>query len=458
MNTGGTGRLRGTALAAGLWLAASGCMSLFEVALPEGGAVGPSPAAVEALLAQDRVREALDAATALVERYPTPALRLLLARCQWRNGRFIEAEAGFRRGAEAGLSEGYLGLAALQAERGRWERSRELALRSAEGEAAAEARALLAGLAWRRGDLAEAVRQLEAWSDSESRRDRAAVAAAMAAAARNLTGPPLRWRGAETTLPLQELPGEGYVVAAAVGAVPARLLLDLSAPQSWISAELARRAGLEVSGAEDDEPVDLDLPGRPGAVLARQVSVSRTVLGRTQVEQVVVGVGPTPPGVDGVLAADLLAAARWRLDPGGGELTIAPAGAVRDPDQEGFRDVVAWVDGRLLLQGLWVQLFVNPRVEGVLATAGLDLAAPSRIEAGRAAVPRPGRLLLPVRLGGWQGELEWELASLELWAAGGRVAPEVVLGGEFLDRWILHWVPEVAQLRLQERRSGTPPG
>jgi hypothetical protein len=169
----------------------------------------------------------------------------------------------------------------------------------------------------------------------------------------------------------------------------------------------------------------------------------------------VLGVGPPPDGVDGVLAFDLLSAARWSLRPSGpilvlgsrivaDEVTRLVGGSITSTD--------AWLNARTMRRGLTVQVFVYPLIAGERVSMGIDWGRPSSLdqgfEIGRNA-PR-GEL----QMGGWRGELQWDVASLESWALAGGVAPTATLGQNLISDWIVHWFPEREQFRFDRVGGG----
>jgi hypothetical protein len=169
----------------------------------------------------------------------------------------------------------------------------------------------------------------------------------------------------------------------------------------------------------------------------------------------VLGVGPPPDGVDGVLAFDLLSAARWSLRPSGpilvlgsrsvaDEVTRLVGGSITSTD--------AWLNARTMRRGLTVQVFVYPLIAGERVSMGIDWRRPSSLdqsfEIGGNA-PR-GEL----QMGGWRGELQWDVASLESWALAGGVAPTATLGQNLISDWIVHWFPEREQFRFDRVGAG----
>ncbi|MFQ5744846.1 MAG: hypothetical protein ACE5HV_14840 [Acidobacteriota bacterium] len=440
----------------GICLLVPACASLSDISSTGPTVFGPSETKVRALLALDRVQEALQVAGDLAEEFAGPGSDVVLGQALLRNGELIEAEARFRRGADAGIGEGYLGLAVESASSGDWQSAATLARRALEDpQLESRGHSLLASAAWRRGEREAMVAELAAWSQSEPVQRRAAVASAMAAAAADLTGEPLGWRGDPSLLEVTSLPRGGYVVVAQVANIEAHLLFDLSARQSSISSGLATAAGLKVesglASVAQDKRAGTDTPA--ASLSARQAACPSLALGKSRLQNIIVAVDEPPPGADGILAMDLLSTARWSFRADGPALALGPAVSgraverlVTGPD----RTVIAWLEAKLIYQGLALQLLLYPRVLGELIPAMIDLAGSSRLEA-----MRPGMVLgadpviVPVRLGGWSGEVRWVPADLEGRATGGGVAPAAMLGNNLLGGWTLHWLPDQQQLRLE---------
>ena len=444
------GRLSGTlAIAVALCATLTACR--FELAV-DAGSLAPSVSEVRTLLAQDRVRQALDRANSLVQQHRGPETDIVLAWSLWRNGSVREAESRFRRVAEAGLAEGNVGLAAVAASQGDWMASEELAAAGlAASESSALAHAVLAGAAWAAGDRETSVRELRAWSAAESSTPRRRAAEAMAAAAGDLRGPLHRWEGIATSLPLVETASGALAVEASIGGQEAILAIDLTFRQSLVSEQLAVAAGLSVVGAA--MPGVREASSRwPSILSPRQVGCSAIEFGGMSLRNVVVAVADPPPGTDGVLAIDLLSSARWSLDPGRRILVLGPpeggAANERSATDAAIR-TVAWLSARLIHEGTTTQLLLFPRVQGNVISAGLDVAGTSLLDSDLLPV-RVGSGAAPTELalGGWKGEALWRPAALAGWAADGGIAPLAVLGGNLVEGWSLHWYPGSSQLRV----------
>ncbi len=436
-----------------LAISAAFCATLtacrFEFAA-DAGTFAPSVGEIRTLLDQDRVRRALERADLLTQRYRGPEADLVHGWALWRNGDMRGAEARFRRAADAGVGEGYAGLAAVRASNADWDAAVEMAEVGAGGaDRTGAAHAILASAAWVAGDADTAAREMRAWSAAEPGTARGRAAEAMAAAVARLIGPAHEWVGAPALMPLHALPDGGCAVDATIGGVRARLKLDLTFRQSLISPDFAASARLVVDGP----------PGQPGraatsrwpALLSpQQAAVGAIDFGGIMVRNVVVAVAEAPVGVDGVVGADILTGARWSLAAGLAELVLAP------PDTgsstlEGVEDghVVAWLKARLVREGLGVQMLLFPRVADAVVAAGLDIGSNSRLDSASFEVT-PGSISAPAELmlGGWKAEVRWRPASLTGWAVDGGVAPTAVLGSNVLGAWALHWYPMSSQLRV----------
>jgi hypothetical protein len=428
-------------------LAFAGCR--LELAV-DAGTLAPSINEVRTLLEQDRVRLALDRAVALEDLYRGPQADLVLGWALWRNGHLREAEARFRRAARAGLDEGQVGLAAVRASAGDWQAAGELATSGlAAAEPAGPAHALLASAAWRWGDRVTAVRELRAWSRVATGTARARAAEAMATALERLQGPMHEmheWSGEAADLLLVELDDGTLAVEAKVGGVTALLAVDLTFRQSLISEALAVSAGLAVAGATS--PATRGPSARWPAILApRQAACPRLELGGLALSNVVLAVGEAPAGVDGVLAIDVLGGVHWSLDTGARSIALARRNTV----ERSSAHSVAWLQARLVHEGLAVQMLLFPRVEDRVVAAGLDLTGGSRLDSDLLPVSAgSGAAPTRVQLGGWRGEVLWRPASLSGWAIDGGVAPTAVLGSNLLGGWRLSWNPESAQIRIDE--------
>ena len=440
-----------------LLLAAALCVSLigcrFEFAVDPGN-LGPSVDAVHALLDQGLVRQARRQAEVLVSQYRGPQIDLVSGWALWRNGEVNDAEARFRRAADGGLSEGLAGLALVRASVGDWEEARNLARSALESDASGIAHAVLASAAWRSGQAVVTIRELRAWSATEPRLNRGVAASAMANAIEELSGAPHTWRGVASSLSARQLPDGSLAVDAEVAGQQAVLVIDLTYRQSLVSPELASAAGLSVieNLATSDSPT---ASSRWPAILAvRQAACPSIALGDTAVDNVLLAVGPPPEGSDGVLGMDILVGARWSFDSARRLLILAPparAGEVDELADDVPSRVIAWLNARLIHEGLGVQLLLFPRVLGETVPAGINLGGRSFLDSDLLPVTGgSGEATLPLQLGGWRGEAVWHPTSLDGWAADGGVAPAAVLGSDLLRGWTLHWLPESRQIRIEE--------
>ena len=425
----------------------------FELAA-DPGSITPTAEEVRLLLADDRVRQALDRAEELAERYRDPQSQLVLAWALWRNGEVRAAETHFRRAADAGLDEGLTGLAAIRASSGDWEAAERLAVTSlATPMTFRVVHAMLAGVAWSRHDADATARALHSWSASEPGTPRGRAAAAMASAVARLQGPVRQWRGEASELPLLRTSAGDYAVEAYIGGERVVLLVNLMFRQSVLAPLSAAAAGLVVDG----EPASADAAGRvatdrwPAILSPRQAAVPQIDFGAVSLRNVVVAVADPPEGVDGVLAMDLLGGARWTLDTAADRIVLIP------PDQASTFDsrrtdgaaALAWMNARVIVDGLAVQLLLFPRVQNQTMAAGLDLSGDSRLDSDILPVTAgSGVASTRVALGGWQGDVLWRPSSLIGWAADGGIAPSAVLGGNLIDGWTLHWFPASQQLRI----------
>ena len=440
----------------------AGCSALPGMPESELAVFGPSVQQVRSLLQQNRVHEALDEALYLTRTYPSGLTETLVGQAMWRNGQVTRAEARFRRAARTDLAEAYVGLATVRASAGQWDMAMRL-LTDASGSSEAEARAqpLLASAAWRAGDLAQTQTHLQAWSRTETDPLLASVAAAMAAAVADVEGPPLVWSGEAAVVDLENALGGGLVVPVSVGGTEGRLLLDLSARQSLLSPELAEAAGLVVHSGDlgaDRAPQHPDWTTRRHQPHLSQAACPELRLGTARLRNAVIGVGQPPEGVDGVLAFDLLLTARWSLRLDGPVLALGPASASEEVNRDiggSIPAAVTWLNARLAHQGLTVQVFFYPLVAGERLAMGLDLGARSMLDPEQElgiSAPR-GRL----QMGGWTGDVEWEISPLEVWASAGGVAPRATLGHNLIDDWILHWLPEQEQVRFDRAATSVSP-
>ena len=119
-------------------------------------------------------------------------------------------------------------------------------------------------------------------------------------------------------------------------------------------------------------------------------------------------------------------------------------------------NVIAWLDARLAWQGLATQVFVYPLVAGERMAAGFDLQRVTMIDSEVDTPDTARRVRL--QLGGWSGDVEYDISPLEDWASAGGVAPRASLGHNLLDAWILHWLPERGQVRLDRAATDMQPG
>ncbi len=447
---GRLGRLAGAlSITVALCATVTGCR--LELAADAGPLV-PSVNEVQTLLDQDRVRQALERAELLARQYPGPQTDLVYGWALWRNGDVRGAESRFRRAAEAGLDNGYVGLAAVRAIDADWPAVIELA----SGRSSGTAHALLASAAWAGAESETAARELRAWNQVEPGTARGRAAGAMAAAVERLQGPPQQWDGDAAVLPIRELAGGGWAVEAMIGGQPALLRIDLTFRQSIISERFAAAAGIMVDGSDD-------AAGRtasnrwPSMLSARQAALAHIEFGAVVVRNVVVAVGGVPDGVDGVLGADLLSAARWSVSPARAEMVLSPPARASAADALGrsFEGrTIAWLSARVVREGLGAQILLFPRVENTVVAAGLDLGGFSRLDSDLLpAVPGSGTALAQLTLGGWRGDVRWRPASLAGWAIDGGVAPTAVIGANLLDAWSLHWYPATKQLRVDASPS-----
>jgi len=428
----------------GLCAIVTGCR--LELAA-DAGTLVPSVNEVQTLLDQDRVRQALVRAGLLARRYPGPETDLVYGWALWRNGDVRGAESRFRRAAEAGLDGGYVGLAAVRATDADWPAVIELA----SGRSSGTAHALLASAAWAGGDAETTERELRAWSQVERGTARGRAAGAMAAAVARLRGPPQQWDGDAVVLPIRELAGGGWAVEARIDGQPALLRIELTYRQSIISERFAAAGGIMVDGSED-------ATGRtasyrwPSMLSARQAALARVEFGAVVVRNIVVAVGDLPAGIDGVLSADLLSAARWSVSLARAEMVLSPPARASAADvlARSFEGrTIAWLSARVVREGLVAQMFLFPRVENTVVAAGLDLEGVSRLDSDLLpAVPGRGTAPAELTLGGWREEVVWRLASLAGWAIDGGVAPTAVIGANLLDAWSLHWYPAMEQFRI----------
>jgi len=421
----------------------------FEFAA-DTGSFSPSVGEVRSLLDQDRVRQALERAELLTQRYRGAEAELVHGWALWRNGEVRGAETRFRRAADAGVDEGFTGLAAVRASVSDWEAAVQMARAgAASAEYSGAAHAVLASAAWVAGDTSTAAAEMRAWSAAEPGTARGRAAEAMAAAAARLQAPAHQWEGEPTILSLQRLADGGWASEATIGGVRAHLKIDLTFRQSSISDEFAATAGLSVDGPP--RAASRAATSRWPALLSpRQAAVSRVDFGGVSVSNVVVAVTGAPAGVDGVIGADILAGARWSLSAARGELVLAPPG-VGSGALKGVEggSAIAWLQARLVREGLAVQLLLFPRISGSVAAAGLDIGAISRLDS-ESFVVTPGSSSAPAQLmlGGWKAEVLWRPASLAGWALDGGVAPTAVLGDNVVGAWALHWYPASSQLRI----------
>jgi hypothetical protein len=273
----------------------------------------------------------------------------------------------------------------------------------------------------------------------------------MAAATARIEGPANQWVGEPMVLPLRFTSDGIGAIDARIGDQTVLLALDLTFRQSLISADIVEQLGLPVDGSA--------ATGRrsatarwPGLLSPRQVMVPRIEFDGLSINGVVAAVAQPPEGVDGVLGADILASARWSLMLPRSELMLAPASlAPQQLPRIAEGRAVAWLNVRLVREGVGVQMLVFPRVAGNVVAAGIDLARASRLDSPAFVVP-PGdsSAPAPLMLGGWRQDVSWRPASLTGWAVDGGVAPIAVLGENVLRAWALHWYPGTMQLRVDE--------
>jgi len=439
----------------------AGCSALPGIPETELAAFGPSVERVRLLLVQDRVHEALGEALYLTQTYPSGLTETLVGQAMWRTGQVTEAEARFRRASKTDLAEASVGLATVRASTGRWDTAMRL-LSDASGSTEADAQALplLASAAWRSGDVARTQRHLQAWSRIEANALLARAAAAMAVAVADLEGPPLEWSGDVAVVELGSTIDGGLVIPVRIGDAEGRLLLDLAARQSSISPEFAEAAGLAVrsDGRAAARPLnEPDVTTNRHWPRLEQAACPDLQFGGARLRNAVVGVGQAPAGVDGVLAFDLLLTASWSLRLDGPTMALGPASASDDVHRMiggSIPATVAWLNARLVHQALAVQVFVYPLVAGERVAVGLDLGESSILDLEQDL----GNLALRGRLqmGGWSGEVGWQISPLEVWASAGGVAPRATLGHNLLDDWILHWLPEQAQIRFDHAATDAP--
>ena len=436
----------------GLCVSLVGCR--FEIAV-DPGTLGPSVDEVRSLLEQDRVRQAKRRAEELFVQLRGPQTDLVTAWALWRNGEVRQAETRFRRAAGAGMEDGFAGLALVRASVGDWRGARELAAAALQaGGNSGVAHAVLASAAWWSQERDAAVGELRAWGAAERGTRRGAAASAMAAAVDRLTGPPHAWSGDAAALRVRRMQDGSLAVEANVAGRPTLLAIDLTFRQSLVSEEVAESAGLSLVENQGSSSGPSASDRWPAILTARQAACSSIALGSVEVGNIVLAVGPAPEGVGGVIGMDILAGLRWSFDARRQILIVAPpdqGDAVDELSAEGPMRVVAWLNARLIYEGLGVQLLLFPRVQGEVIPAGINLGDRSQLESDLLPVAAgSGASTVPLRLGGWTGEPVWRPASLVGWAADGGVAPSAVLGGDLLGQWTLHWLPETRQIRIEE--------
>ncbi len=394
--------------------------------------------AIEEALRSDDLQLAGDLALSYQRRVPGPEAQAYLGRVRWRQGDLLQGEALARRAGERGIPGAYISQAQAAASRGRLSEASELVGPALEvEELARRAHGLLGAVALAEGRVAEANNHLSSAVDGERGPARAAGDAADARAFATLVvlqdhTSVAGWGGSWSEIEARIGPNGEVLVSARINGVPADLRLDLSAARSSLSTGLAEKVGLLAQGSRT------------------QSVAARLAIGAAHRDQVfrVAQLGPD----EGVLGFDALAAARWivRLQPP--RLVVGPGDG--DPRGTPFEretlETTHWIRVRALRDGLAVQLLAMPRVDGRVVSASLDLAGPTLLDERqlRDGVD-PADPTVEIRVGGWRGEQSIGTADLHPRASGGRVAPQLVLGRDFLRHWELRWNPGSAQMTLQ---------
>jgi hypothetical protein len=403
---------------------------------------------IDQALDDDQLERAYELAVEFEYRLPGGDSFATLGEVLWRRGDLIDAEAMHRRAVDAGVPRGYLGLARAALARSRWDEAESAARRAAELPAtASQAMMLLAAVEWGRGRPHAAAQALAVTSaEASPLTQEAALIAAVGPPDDDPGGEwrsPLQWRGETATLAL----AAGAIVEARIGGLPASLRILLDGTRSSISPQLAMRTG--AAGVADGDaigaPLTLDALRTPSAPFRVR----------------------TPEGPeDGVLGFDLLSTLGWAIDLRAGSMTLWAAPAAADGVAGPLLARTHWATVRIPRRGIEAQLLVLPRLRGQIVRATLDLSGRSRVGSrALAQVYRddepPGTgggdpLALELRLGGWGGRIDLEIADLTPLAAGGRVAPQAVLGADVLADWRIWWRPDYPDLRFERHPESAP--
>lgn len=370
-------------------------------------------------------------------RVPGPEAWSYMGRALWRLGALTAAEAFHRRAARDGHPEGRLGVARALAARGDFAAAAELAAPTVDvEEMTVRAGRFLGGLYWQLGDPAAAAAAFARASGAatdEMAVQLAALGTAVLAAA-GVT--PRRWEGAAATATTEQVDGTTWLDAQIAGE-PARLRLDPLASRSSVTPQFVARLGL-------------DAGTRHLALRMALGDVAATV--PLAVRELEFG--------DGVLSFDLLADLRWIWSPASGAFFVGPddnRAAAR-----GFQRDLAfthWVTARSVVDGLGLQLLLVPRLGArpAVATAttrGIGTISPRAAEtASGAAVAVGDEVLLRTRVGGWDAELAFRVVHEMGAVSETPLAPPVVLGADFAERWDWRWSPTSRQLGLIDRAA-----